>query len=145
MTPKSTFEPTQEPTMLDKAQAAWGPDMPDWIRELAGLASRRSLNAAAKRLGYSPATLSQTLANKYPGDLEKIAATVRGALMGETVLCPVLGDIGRDACLAWQAKPRAVTNAVRTRVFRACRSGCPNSRLKPNTLKPAHSEARHAE
>ncbi|MBO9419177.1 transcriptional regulator [Labrenzia sp. R4_2] len=126
--------------MLDKAQAAWGPDMPEWIRELAGLASRSSLNAAAKRLGYSPATLSQTLANKYPGDLEKLAATVRGALMGETVVCPVLGTIGRDACLAWQSKPRAVTNAVRTRVFRACRSGCPNSRLKP-----AHPEARHAE
>jgi lambda repressor-like predicted transcriptional regulator len=129
-----------EPTMLDKAQAAWGPEMPDWVRELAGLASRTSLNAAAKRLGYSPATLSQTLANKYPGDLERLAATVRGALMGERVVCPVLGTIGRDACLAWQSKPRAVTNAVRTRVFRACRSGCPNSRLRSQSKETGHAE-----
>ncbi|GGB55303.1 hypothetical protein GCM10011316_29210 [Roseibium aquae] len=136
---------TFDPTMTDKAQAAWGPDMPDWVRELAALASRTSLNAAAKRLGYSPATLSQTLANKYPGDLEKIAATVRGALLGETVVCPVLGEIGRDACLSWQAKPRAVTNAVRTRVFRACRSGCPNSRLKPRTPIHEPPEESHAE
>lgn len=119
-----------EPTMSEKAEAAWGADMPDWVRELAGLASRTSLNAAARRLGYSPSTLSQTLANKYPGDLERIADTVRGALMGETVTCPVLGDIGRDACLAWQGKPRAITNAIRSRVYKACRSGCAHSRLK---------------
>ncbi|WP_106752396.1 transcriptional regulator [Pannonibacter carbonis] len=121
---------TPDPTMLQKAVAAWDLAPPDWILELARLADASGLNASARRLGYSAAVISETIRNKYRGDLARVEATVRGALMGETVVCPVLGQIGRDACLAWQAKPRAVTNAVRTRVYRACRSGCPHSRLK---------------
>ncbi|ADZ70092.1 hypothetical protein [Polymorphum gilvum] len=117
-------------TMTEKARAAWGPALPDWVRELAELATRSGLNACARRLGYSSTTISQVISAKYPGDLERLEETVRGALMGKTVGCPVLGEIGLDACLAWQAKPRAVTNAIRSRVYRACRSNCPHSRLK---------------
>ncbi len=116
--------------MVSKAEAAWGTGLPDWVRELACLADRRGLNVCAKQIGFSPATLSQTIANRYPGNLPRVEAAVRGALMGETVECPILGDIGRHTCLGWQAKKRAVTNAIRTQVFQACRSGCPNSHLK---------------
>jgi uncharacterized protein involved in cysteine biosynthesis len=116
--------------MADKAQAAWGENMPDWIGELASLADTESVTACARRIGYSPAVISQTIGNKYRGDLTKVEDKVRGALMGLTVSCPVLGSIGRHVCLDWQAKPRAITNSTRTRVYRACRSGCPHSRLK---------------
>ena len=119
-----------ELTMQDKATAAWGDAMPDWIGELADTAGRLGLNACAKKLGYSPSVVSQAIAAKYAGDLTKVETKVRGALMGETVDCPVLGAIGRDRCLDWQGKPRAVTNALRSQVYRACRSGCPHSRLK---------------
>ncbi len=117
-------------TMVQKAEAAWGGTPPDWIAELARLASAKGLNACAQRLGYSPTTISQTIGNKYPGDLAKVEEKVRGALMGSTVDCPVLGGIGRHICLDWQAKPRAVTNSTRSKVYRACRDGCPHSRLK---------------
>ena len=120
-----------ETTMQAKAANAWGDAMPDWIGELADAAEKLGLNACAKRLGYSPSVVSQAIAAKYAGDLTRVETKVRGALMGETVTCPVLGEIGRNQCLDWQGKPRAVTNAVRTRVYRACRSGCPHSRLKP--------------
>ncbi|WP_298815431.1 hypothetical protein [uncultured Roseibium sp.] len=38
--------------------------------------------------------------------------------------------IRRDRCLNWQTKPRAITNATRTKMYHACRNGCPHSRLK---------------
>lgn len=117
-------------TMSDKAALAWGQQVPDWVAELAQMATNQGLNACAERLDCSSTTLSQTINNKYPGDLSKLEAKVRGALMGETVICPILGKIGRDRCLLSQALPKAVTNSVRTRLYRACRSGCPNSRLK---------------
>lgn len=117
-------------TMMEKANAAWGGNAPEWVGELAGMAEREGLNACATRLGYSSATISQTISNKYQGDLSKVEAKVRGALMGETVLCPILGEIGRDRCLNWQAKPRAYTNAIRSKLYHACRDGCQHSRLK---------------
>lgn len=121
---------TQHPTMLEKAETAWGGAVPDWVQELARLATDEGLNACARRLNYSGAAISQTISNKYPGDLGKIEATVRGALMHETVDCPIVGAIGRDQCLQHQAAKRAYTNSVRTRLYNACRNGCPHSRLK---------------
>ncbi|TIV63290.1 MAG: transcriptional regulator, partial [Mesorhizobium sp.] len=52
---------------------------------------------------------------------------VRGALMAETVDCPVLGPLGRNACLDWQAKPFAPTSSHRMTMHRACKT-CPQRR-----------------
>ncbi len=54
---------------------------------------------------------------------------VEGALMGMTVTCPVLQEIPANRCLEIQNQPFAATNPVRVRLYHACRSGCPNSRL----------------
>lgn len=113
----------------DKAAEAWAP-APDWVQELAAFADREGLRGAEKRIGYSPSALSNVLNNRYPGDLARVEEKVRGALMGETVVCPALGEIGRDRCLDWQKKPFAATSSVRVAVFRACRGGCPHSALK---------------
>ncbi len=59
----------------------------------------------------------------------KVFAKIRGALMGETVLCPILDEIGRDRCLTEQAKPFAATNSTRARLFHACKT-CPNRQQK---------------
>ncbi|QFT70717.1 hypothetical protein FIU93_28290 [Labrenzia sp. THAF35] len=117
-------------SMQQKAANAWADGVPDWVAELAIMAECEGLNACASRLGYSPAVISQTISNKYRGDLSKLEDKVRGALMGVTVDCPVLGKIGRHICLDWQAKPRAVTNSTRSKLYRACRNRCPHSRLK---------------
>jgi hypothetical protein len=116
-------------TMSAKAAAAWG-EAPDWVRELAGLADRDGLNGAAARIGYSPATTSQVINAKYLGDLAKVEERVRGALMGLSVDCPVVGELSRDQCLDWQKKPYAPTSAHRVRMFHACRAGCPHARIK---------------
>ena len=114
-----------------KARAAWGATMPDWVFALAEEVNRTSGASTAGRLGYSPALVSNVIANKYPGDIERVAGKVRGAFMGAIVACPVLADIGRDRCLDEQKKPFSATSSVRLRLYRACRSGCPHSRLTP--------------
>jgi hypothetical protein len=112
-----------------KARGAWGDGVPAWVIVLAGECNRTSGSAVAKRLGYSPAVVSHVIANTYPGDIRRVEEKVRGALMGVTVDCPVLGEIGLDRCLDEQRKPFSGTSSIRSRLFRACRSGCPHSRL----------------
>ena len=116
-----------------KARAAWGKDIPDWVTVLAEEATRTSLTAVHLRTKLSTGLFSNVIANKYPGDMARVEQIVRGAFMGLTVTCPVLSDIGRDVCLAEQKKNFSGTSSVRSRLFRACRSGCPHSRLAPST------------
>lgn len=113
-----------------KAHEAWGDAIPVWVEELARAVNATSQGKVADRIGYSKSLISHVLSNGYTGDLSRIEAKVRGALMNETVGCPVLGDIGRDRCLDEQAKPFAATSSLRARLFRACRANCPHSRLK---------------
>ena len=113
-----------------KAKAAYGDDLPDWVEELAIQATNTSAKLAAEKIGYSPSLISHVFANTYTGDVARVAEKVRGALMGATVVCPILGEIGRDVCLDEQKKPRRATSSVRSKLYRACRSGCPHSRIK---------------
>lgn len=112
-----------------KATAAWGEAMPAEILALAEACKAQTSRALARRLGYSDGVVSHVLANRYPGDMAKVFATIRGALMGEVVMCPILDEIGRDRCLAEQATPFAATNSTRARLFHACKT-CPNRQQK---------------
>lgn len=117
---------------LTTATAAWGESTPDWIIVLAEACNMSSQAAIAKRLGYSSSTVSQVLSNKYGmGDIAKFEQVVRGALMAETVACPIVGDMTRDVCLNWQQRPFSTTNSNAVRMYQACRSGCSHSRLVP--------------
>lgn len=112
------------------ARRNWGDALPDWIEALAIEATRISGAAVAKRLGVSGSQVTQLINGTYAGDIAGAEQRVRGALMGFQVECPVLGEIGRDRCLDEQKKKFAVTSAIRTRLFRTCRSGCAHSRLQ---------------
>ncbi|MBI1201463.1 MAG: transcriptional regulator [Rhodopseudomonas sp.] len=113
-----------------KARTAWPGEPPAFVVVLAEEATRTSLAATAKRIGYTGGLVSNIIANKYPAGFERIEAKVRGALMNECVMCPVLGEIGRDRCLDEQAMPRLATSSIRSKLWRACRNGCPHSRIK---------------
>jgi hypothetical protein len=115
---------------VGNARRNWGDALPDWILVLAEEATRTNGVAAAKRLSYSPAVVTQVINATYRGDLGAVEERVRGALMGVEVECPILGDIARDRCLDEQKKKFRGTSAVRTRLYIACRGGCANSRLK---------------
>jgi hypothetical protein len=115
------------PTFLEKAIAAWGEPLPDWIEELARLADSERLAGAGKRIGYNGSAVSMVLAKKYAGDVNRIEEMVRGALMSATVICPVLDEIGRDRCLTEQKEPFRATSRHRAQLFHACKT-CPNNR-----------------
>lgn len=109
------------------ARQHWPDGVPPEVEALAAEAMATSGAAAAKRLGYSQAVVTQTIRRSYPGDMATVFARIRGALMQETVLCPVLGEIARDHCLDEQARPFSATNSSRARLARTCPS-CPNRR-----------------
>lgn len=116
-------------TFMEKAREAFGAVLPDWIEELARLADAEGLGGAEKRIQYSRSALSTVINGKYPGDLGRVEAMVRGALMAEVVECPILGEIGRDRCLTEQKEPFRATSRHRAQLFHACKT-CPNARRK---------------
>jgi len=117
-----------------KARAAWSDNAPDWIIALAEACNAETQAAIGRKLSYSASTVSQVLSNTYQlGDMARVEAVVRGALMAETVACPVIGEIGRDVCQGWQKRPFSTASANAVRMHQACRSGCLHSRITPQT------------
>jgi len=100
---------------------------PLWLTELRTQCVSKSQKAVGEEIGYSPAVVNQVLANKYRGDVSKVEAAVRGAYLGATVGCPVLGELAVNKCLGHQKAPFAATNPTRVKLFRACRNSCPHS------------------
>lgn len=115
--------------MIDRARAAWGEALPEWVAVLAQACDGGSQRSIARMLGYSPATISLVLSNTYAADLHAIEQTVRGLLMASKVSCPVVGEMAADMCQQHQERPWAPNNPQRITFYRACRNGCPNSRL----------------
>lgn len=115
---------------LATARETYGDALPDWVEELAKYASQTSGVQAAKRIGYSSSVVTSICRGKYAGDIASVEGSVRGALMGAMVICPVLGEIGRDQCVSEQGKRFVGSSAARTALYHACRSGCPHSRIK---------------
>jgi len=116
------------PSFIDKALQSYT-GAPDWVIELARLADAEGLAGAEKRIGYSRSAISAVINCKYAGDLDRVEQMVRGALMAETTLCPVLGELPRNRCLEWQKKPYAPTSSHRVQMYVACQS-CPNARVR---------------
>lgn len=116
---------------VEKARAAWGDMLPEWVMALAEACNAETQVAVGKRLNYSGAAISSVLSNTYRnGNMERFEAVVRGALMAEVVMCPVLStEIGRDVCSGWQKRPFSTASANAVRMYQGCRSGCPHSRI----------------
>ena len=107
------------------ARAAWGEAAPDWVIVLAQACDAGTQSAVAKKLGVSSALINTALKKTYTGRMDRIETRVRGELMNERVVCPVLGGITKRRCLDEQVRPYAATNAVRVELRRAC-PRCPN-------------------
>lgn len=114
---------------LERAGRAWGQPLPDWVWALAFECDAGTQARAARAIGYSAPTVNQVISRTYKGNLEAIEGAVRGAYLSATVYCPVLASIPRNRCLAIQRQPLVSTSPLRVRLWRACRSGCPNSRI----------------
>jgi hypothetical protein len=110
---------------LEIARAAHDP-LPDWMEALARECDRTSQNKTARLLGYTPGALSAVLGGSYKAGTDTIEQTVRGALMGETLECPVLGEIGKKVCRDWRGRAAKFSsrNTRSVMMFRACHR-CP--------------------
>ncbi|GAB6037665.1 hypothetical protein JCM15519_38420 [Fundidesulfovibrio butyratiphilus] len=117
-------------TALAKAQAAWGADLPDWVRELAVQCDQAaSMAKVGAQLGVTKGAVSRIVRNDWTSDTTRIEEAVRRAWLAECVICPVLGEISLAECEANQARPFSAANNMRVRLYRACRDGCAHSRL----------------
>ena len=76
----------------------------------------------AESLRVSTAVISTLLNDKYPGNVELMAQRIRGQYMHATVMCPVMGTLGKHNCLDNQAMPVAFTNPLRAALGRACKT-----------------------
>jgi hypothetical protein len=101
----------------------------DWLEVLREQCDNSSQAQVSKQLGYSPAVINQTLKGCYKGNLSTVELTVKGCFMAKTVTCPVVGEIAQHICLNYQKLPFAAINPQRVQLYKACRAGCPHSRL----------------
>ncbi|MGD9539057.1 MAG: helix-turn-helix domain-containing protein [Alphaproteobacteria bacterium] len=102
----------------------------DWLEALRAEVKATSLARAAQKIGVSRSTVSEVLSGKYAASTAAIEQRVRGALLSETVTCPVSGEIRRDQCLKFQRQKPAGVNQSEWRLYHACRGGCPHSLLE---------------
>jgi hypothetical protein len=114
------------PSPLERARAAWGGALPDWVERLALECAQTSQARVAARLNRSASLVSTVLANRYAGSLEAVEEVVRGVLMAQTVSCPALGTIPSSTCQDWRRASHRLAghNAQRVMMFRAC-NRCP--------------------
>ena len=102
-----------------------------WMRALHSAIAERGLTAVARQLGVSPSMISQAAKGVYKGNIARLQTLVEGSLLTETVSCPVLGDLAKHKCLQHQERPIAfaTANPIKAQLYRACRAGCPYSKL----------------
>jgi hypothetical protein len=105
---------------LERAYAAWGDAIPDWIVVLASQCDQSSQAEVARRIGRSPALVCNIIQAKYPGRLLVVERLVRGALMAERVACPVLGDLSSAVCAEHQRADLSTANPTAPRLYRTC-------------------------
>lgn len=96
--------------------------MSDWIEALRAECRRTSQAKVSARIGYSTTTISQVLSGHYAAGNKSIEAAVRGALMGDTVDCPVAGEIPLNRCIDYQRRAGAfaATNPMRVQLHKHC-------------------------
>lgn len=95
---------------------------PHWIQVLRAQCQVTSQSQVARKLGYSVAVINLVLKGTYKGDLKKVEQKVRGAFMGETVGCPILGELEKNKCVEHQNAKYSSVNRLRVQLYRTCSS-----------------------
>jgi hypothetical protein len=78
-------------------------------------------------LNVSRATLSLVLSGKYPSPTDRIELIVLEVYGDAKVVCPVMGEISKKRCTRESQMPNTLSNPIRARIYRACRT-CPNNK-----------------
>ncbi len=110
--------------MNDAAPIVIATEDPRWIAALREQCAASTQTAVAEKIGYSAAVVNQVLKGTYKGNLDAVEKAVRGAFLGETVNCPVLGELEANRCNEYQRQPYAASNKQRVMLYRACHKPC---------------------
>lgn len=118
-------------TNLDRARAAWGEDMPRWVRLLAGACDVTNQRAVGNRLGKTSGYISRLVNRNYTGSYAEAETIVRAAYGGEDVLCPLWGPIPLASCIRNRRRPGPPRNQAHHAFAAACPT-CPNNSDRPD-------------
>ncbi|UIJ46920.1 winged helix-turn-helix domain-containing protein [Sphingomonas cannabina] len=113
-------------TNLDKAHAAWGADLPEWVKILAEACDRTNQREVADRLGKSGGYVSRIIRRDYAGSYDEAETLVRARLGAEVVACPLWGEIPLSSCLKLRRRKAPPQNHMHHACARTC-PDCPNN------------------
>lgn len=85
---------------------------------------------AAAKCGISGTAVNQIIKGSYKGNIENVAEKVSGALLEQSVICPVLDVITTDICANHRNKGFKPNNPMRVQLYRACQSCANNPKNK---------------
>lgn len=120
-------------TNVDRAVAAWGADMPRWVRLLAIACDQSNQRAVGDRLQKSSGYISRLINRSYAGSYAEAETIVRGAFGDEQVTCPIWDQIPLASCIRNRRRSGPPRNQAHHAFARTCPT-CPN-----NTDGPARS------
>lgn len=125
---KQKFTSKSGASYVANAKERWDGAPPEWVVALAHQADQDgNQDRTAKRCGFKSASVVSAVINKrYPGRLDRIETCVRGALMAQTVNCPVLGTIASNDCVEHQGRKFSAASPQRAQLAQACLT-CPNA------------------
>ena len=123
-------------SVAEKAETAWNGAPPDWIVKLATACDATSQSIVARELRVNGGYLSYALRNQKPEYHQRVRDATRARLMGETVCCPVLGNIALDLCAAHRRSRLKPTGPAQ----RELRATCPNCIHNQNSKGDDHAE-----
>lgn len=119
-------------TNVEKAQEAWGGDLPQWVADLANACDRSNQRAVGERLGRSSGYVSRILSAKYTGSYEEAEQLVRSKLNAERIVCPVWdSEIMLSACIRYR-RYRGVPHNHMLRTYASACPRCPNNTDAPH-------------
>lgn len=125
-------------TNIARAQAAWGGELPAWVRLLASACDDKNQRAVAERIGKSGGYVSRIINRAYTGSYIEAEQLVRRVYGDEDVICPIFGPIPEKSCILNRRRKSSPRNYLE-RQF-SCH--CPDC---PNNPDDANGRARQSE
>ena len=107
-----------------------------WLDELKKRVDMTSMTVVAKEMGLSKATISLVINGKYNGNMDRVQLLTESIYLGHNVECPVLGLIPKHKCIAHQEAKHVGSTPQGIQLYKACRSGCPHSKLEEKLRVP---------
>ncbi len=125
----------------ERAEAAWG-QTPSWVLALARACDRSTQMRAAEELGVPQSYVSWAIRGERFEYHARVETAVRARLMGETVECPILGELSLDRCRDLRRRTARPLGPVGKALREVC-PHCPRNPERGRTEPAPDEEAKH--